>query len=352
MPFQLSPGVAVVEKDFSSIIPAVATSTGAFAGAFQWGPINEPVTVSSENVLVQRFGKPSDSNAQSFFTAANFLSYANNLLVVRADTAGARNAVATQSGTVTSTAITAGGSYSSTAAAPSVTFGTPNIAGGIRATGTAVLSGGAITAIAVSGAGTGYTSAPNVVITAPSGGTGATFTVVMSGSSPNMTVSSITVTAGGSGYKGTVTASLTGGGGSGASLGTVTVASSTISSITIVNHGTGYTSAPSVTFGSGAATATATVTVGGIKIKNTDDYLDNYSAGEGVSGEFAAKYPGTIGNSIKISMVDGDQYSGWDYENEFDGAPGTSPYATQFGGMDDEMHIIIIDEDGAKKINQ
>ena len=137
MPFQLSPGVAVVEKDFSSIIPAVATSTGAFAGAFQWGPINEPVTVSSENVLVQRFGKPSDSNAQSFFTAANFLSYANNLLVVRADTAGARNAVATQSGTVTSTAITAGGSYSSTAAAPSVTFSAPDIAGGINEIGRA-----------------------------------------------------------------------------------------------------------------------------------------------------------------------------------------------------------------------
>ena len=95
MPFQLSPGVAVVEKDFSSIIPAVATSTGAFAGAFQWGPINEPVTISSENVLVQRFGKPTDQNAQSFFTAANFLSYARNLKVVRAaSNTSAKNAVA------------------------------------------------------------------------------------------------------------------------------------------------------------------------------------------------------------------------------------------------------------------
>jgi len=34
MPFQLSPGVAVVEKDFSAIVPAVATSAGAFAGVF------------------------------------------------------------------------------------------------------------------------------------------------------------------------------------------------------------------------------------------------------------------------------------------------------------------------------
>ena len=74
MPFQLSPGVAVVEKDFSSIVPAVSSSIGAFAGAFPWGPVLEPTTVSSENELVRRFGKPNNDNLQSFFTAANFLS--------------------------------------------------------------------------------------------------------------------------------------------------------------------------------------------------------------------------------------------------------------------------------------
>jgi hypothetical protein len=61
MPFQLSPGVAVVEKDFTSIVPAVSSSIGAFAGAFQWGPVLEPTTVASENELVRRFGKPNDS---------------------------------------------------------------------------------------------------------------------------------------------------------------------------------------------------------------------------------------------------------------------------------------------------
>ena len=52
MPFQLSPGVAVVEKDFSSIVPAVSTSAGAFAGAVAWGPVLDPVQISSENQLV------------------------------------------------------------------------------------------------------------------------------------------------------------------------------------------------------------------------------------------------------------------------------------------------------------
>jgi len=102
MPFQLSPGVAVVEKDFSAIVPAVSTSRGAFAGAFQWGPVMSPTQVTSENELVSIFGKPVDGNFKSFFTAANFLSYTNALLVARADASGARNAVATESGTVTS----------------------------------------------------------------------------------------------------------------------------------------------------------------------------------------------------------------------------------------------------------
>ena len=93
MPFQLSPGVSVVEKDFSSIVPAVSTSTGAFAGVFTWGPVLDPVAITSENNLVQRFGKPTDDTAQSFFTAANFLAYANNLLTVRVDTVNHRNAV-------------------------------------------------------------------------------------------------------------------------------------------------------------------------------------------------------------------------------------------------------------------
>ena len=68
-----------------------------------------PTQVSSENELVQIFGKPNDSNAGYFFTAANFLAYTNALLVVRADCTNAKNAVATPSGTVSSVTRTSGG---------------------------------------------------------------------------------------------------------------------------------------------------------------------------------------------------------------------------------------------------
>jgi len=86
IPVQLSPGVNVTEIDLSAIVPSVATTTGAFAGNFEWGPANQVVTVSSENELVQTFGKPSatdSSRAIDFYCALNFLSYGANLRIVR-----------------------------------------------------------------------------------------------------------------------------------------------------------------------------------------------------------------------------------------------------------------------------
>ena len=507
MPFQLSPGVQVVEKDFTSIVPAVATSTGAFAGAFQWGPVLDPVRITSENDLVARFGKPTDSNADSFFTAANFLSYTNNLLVVRGDATNARNAVALTTGVVSGLNLTAAGSgYSSaptvnlsapqadggvqaTATAqivgggvttitlsnagtgftgvPSVnivpatgdtgtgaaatavlsgaavtgttvsggsgyttatvTFSAPQVAGGTTATGTAVLasrgvatiavgtagagytnaptitftggggsgaaatatvSSGAITAINVTAAGTGYTSAPTVVITpnvadtittpavatatlttvaiasiavgnAGSGyttaptititgdGTGATATATIGTS----TLTGITITAAGAGYRTAPTVTLVGGGGTGAAIGAVTVATSAIQSLTITNPGSGYSAAPTVTLAGGggsAAAVTATVTSGaGLKINNLQSYQSTYENGSAIVGEFAAKFPGTLGNSLKVSIADSASFATWAYRAEFDAAPGTSDYAASAGGSNDELHIIILDEDGA-----
>jgi hypothetical protein len=435
MPFQLSPGVAVVEKDFTSIVPAVSSSIGAFAGVFPWGPVLEPVTVSSENDLVRRFGKPNDSNFQSFFTAANFLSYTNNLLLVRAD-AGSLNAVATITGGLSAISVTTAGSgYSSTAAAPAVTVGAPDIAGGEQATATVTLSGGAISAVAVSSGGSGYATAPSVTLSSPAGGTGATFTTVMSvptltgvaisgtggqftcdaatlvvGSTINITgtlggtgtitgyatgttykvsaitgsgssvtgftlttagdvaivttagtptgltysvtsnqsVASVTVSAGGTGYKGTVTATFSAGN---AVAGSVTVASSTITAATIVTSGSGYSTAPTMTVAAPPSGTTATLSptifTAGLKIINGETYNGTYVNGAGIVGSFAAKYPGTLGNSLKVAVCDSAGFSSWTYKDEFDSAPATSTYATSVGGTQDEMHIIIIDEDGA-----
>ena len=184
MAFQLSPGVLVTEQDLTSVVPAVATTAGGFAGAFAWGPVGVVTTVDSENALVTRFGKPNSSTFQSFFTAANFLSYGNNLQVIR-----------------------------------------------------------------------------------------------------------------------------------------------------VVNQATARNAKSN-------AAATAVI------IRNEDHYDASFSAGEANVGEWAAKYPGTLGNSLKVSIADANVFSTWTYSANFDAAPGTSAYVSGLGGSHDELHIAVIDEDG------
>jgi len=90
----------------------------------------------------------------------------------------------------------------------------------------------------------------------------------------------------------------------------------------------------------------------------TAQTVNNLDAFEDLSidssdGAFIAKYPGTIGNSLKISIVGTDSASGsetnfnsWAYKDNFDGATGTSAFVTALGGYNDEIHVAVIDEDG------
>lgn len=69
-------------------------------------------------------------------------------------------------------------------------------------------------------------------------------------------------------------------------------------------------------------------------------------------GLWIAKYPGALGNSLKVSLnafTDSNNdtdFDNWAYKAYFDSAVGTSQYASDRGGSNDEMHIIVIDEDG------
>mgnify|MGYP000961766393 CR=1 FL=1 len=112
--------------------------------------------------------------------------------------------------------------------------------------------------------------------------------------------------------------------------------------------------------------ATAAPTDGTPVIKNSTDWdgqvdtLDNYSgdsAGDPalVRGHtILARYPGVIGNSIEVQICPADADSGgasvfdsWTYASSFDGAPGTSSYASARDGSYDEVHVIVIDKNGA-----
>jgi phage tail sheath protein FI len=182
MAFQLSPGVNVSEIDLTTVVPSVATSIGAFAGPFAWGPANEVITISDEVRLVERFGKPAANNYEYWFSAANFLAYSNNLKVVRA---------------------------------------------------------------------------------------------ISTASSLNATANAV-----------------------------------------------------------------------GVLIENDGDYDENHSSGANTFLEFAARFPGALGNSLRVEMADANSYSGWAFANSFTDIPATSAYTASQGGSNDELHIIVLDEDG------
>jgi len=97
---------------------------------------------------------------------------------------------------------------------------------------------------------------------------------------------------------------------------------------------------------SGHLNATAQGT--GQLIKNDEHYVNNYADGSLNLGNWAAKHPGTLGNSLKVSMISQGitSFSGWAYSANFDAAPGTSTAAAAVGVTNDEVHVAVIDEDG------
>tara|TARA_A200000159_G_C7322437_1_gene339404 strand:- start:108 stop:2096 length:1989 start_codon:yes stop_codon:yes gene_type:complete len=85
MAFQVSPGVQVSEIDLTNVVPAVSSTTGAFAGQFKWGPVDEVKTVSDSKGLIDEFSSPANTNAgaEDFYSAEAFLKYGSSLRIVR-----------------------------------------------------------------------------------------------------------------------------------------------------------------------------------------------------------------------------------------------------------------------------
>lgn len=188
-----SPAITVKEIDLTGVVPNVASTTGAFVGNFNWGPVDVPILVSDEAGLVSTFGSPSKTNSIDFHSAAYFLRYANSLYVVREATQGAGESL---------------NGYDARAA-----------------------------------------SAP--------------------------------------------------------------------------------------------------------RVKRQVSFEYQQAALDSDEHTFIAKYPGTLGNSLQIQWLtavdsaDDPAFTNWTYENNFDGAPTTSPYASDRGASNDEAHVVIVDQDGA-----
>jgi len=87
-------------------------------------------------------------------------------------------------------------------------------------------------------------------------------------------------------------------------------------------------------------------------IGNLDAYESLTSDSD--NGAFIAKYPGQLGDSIKVSICavsDSDggglvNFDNWTYKDQFDAAPATSAFASGLGCKNDEIHVVVEDRDG------
>jgi hypothetical protein len=92
---QLSPGVLVREVDLTvGRADNVLDNIGAIAGPFAIGPVDDPIDVTTEQELINVFGKPlsTDGQYEYWMSASSFLSYGGVLKVVRTDGTSLNNA--------------------------------------------------------------------------------------------------------------------------------------------------------------------------------------------------------------------------------------------------------------------
>ena len=264
MAFQVSPGVLVQEKDLTRIIPAVSTSSGAFAGTFSKGPLDEVVSIGSESDLLLTFGKPDSSNFESYFSASNFLQYSNNLKVVRVQNSSVSNATESGSAFVIKNTTDYQNNYADGSASV-----------GMWASRTAGAWGNNL-CISQCPSATAYEETAKTTVADASTNVGDTV---------------------------------------------VTVTSSTgISAGDIVNFGDEY------------EYRVISVATNDLNIVRKEE--PTYIGTSDSSG-----LQKTITNGANVRRR-------WRYYDLFNKAPGTSTYAQQRGGSGDELHIIVVDEDG------
>ena len=265
MAFQVSPGVLVQERDLTRIIPAVSTSVGAFAGEFRKGPLDEIITLSSEQELVETFGKPDSNNFEDFFSAANFLQYSNALRVVRAQNSSVANAVASGSAFVIKNET----DYINN-------FATGQGSVGEWAARTAGAWGNNL-----------------LVSICPSAAAYETTVVTTLGVAAVAGATSVTVTSG-----------------------------TNIAVGDIINFST---------------------------TASTSDYNDGHEyrvTAKSTNVITIVRHPSGTGGLQRDVVINSNIRRRWRFYDQVAGAPGTSPYATSKGGSNDEIHVIVVDEDG------
>lgn len=323
MGFQVSPGVVYTEKDATGIISAASTTDGAYAGPFYWGPLEQVKLIGSEGQLVEVFGSPKKQGEEgdledtavaiSFFSCANFLAYGDKLRVVRTldTTSKADRTLIVESIDRTNNKITFTKSVDSLvdpatgAKLPAVERLDVVEHGVADAEALIVLEVEKSTATALSGLFTtdSSVSAGTKIVSSTDSFRDVLYpgAVVVSGSEERVVTSVSSEPSDGT----TDTNSFD-----------ISQAFTTPLSSSTLSHGGNRTIEVRATTPIPAAlaignTLTAKVHTGarnatsdkkGALIKNDDDYAKNYVDGQANVGAFAAKFPGKLGDSLRVSV--------------------------------------------------
>jgi len=96
MPVNLaSPGIVVREVDLTiGRVDSATDKNAAIVGPFEKGPVNIPIIIESEQDLIDNFGKPynTDDQVEYWMVASSYLAYGGQLSVVRAADTNLNNA--------------------------------------------------------------------------------------------------------------------------------------------------------------------------------------------------------------------------------------------------------------------
>ena len=312
----LSPGVYIKELDQSTFVETISNSGGAYAGKYNWGPVDEITTVSKIDELADRFGAPDDATFISFFSGYNFLAYTNTLKVVRVidETTflNSTNRNYTQNIMVVS------------AASGDFTIGEV-ITGGTSGV-TAVVSGWDAATNTVN-----YIeeSGPFTITETITGGTSSVTATVDSYSDLEFsaTVSSIV---------GTIAAGEPITGGTSGVVGTVV---SLVGNTLTYRAPVEFDVLETVTESTNGGTAVVDVINGTTNASNSGLLIKNNTHFDSLvtkDFKFIARYAGQLGDTIAVSITDAAGFATWTYNGLFDDAPDAGEY-----------HMVVIDVNGS-----
>lgn len=307
-------GVTLKELDYSTSVQTQAATGAGFAGGYAWGPVEQPITVTTLDNYAIIFGKPISTNKVSYLTAASYLDYSDNLRVVRVVGEGTKNATSVD--------------YDYAKFVLSSVLGTIEVGSTFKNTandeGEVVSFDIATNTLTVKEC-TGLFAATNA-LTFENGAT-ATINSITSNQYAYITVKNAsgditvgkTITNEGETASGTVV-----------EVNADTIIYKVISGeFTVGEYISTNDDVPVLAVVSKASTYTDYGT-GGLLIKNQAMFESMV-----VPFKFAARYAGEYGNSIKVSIANALTFSNWEYASLFDGAP-----------EEGEIHMVVVDTKG------